>query len=145
LQYQFHNASWAWAAGGVVSTPEDLAIWIKALTLGKLFNAKFYQHWLGSFVAIDKKQIIYYGYGIAKIIRDKSPTVFFHNGQLPGYNTYAMYYPDKNIIAIFWSNLGVNLDGIPPSDELMMLVYQQVFLKNLTPLTSLGNNTNQEK
>jgi D-alanyl-D-alanine carboxypeptidase len=34
------NPSYAYAAGGAISTADDLAIWIRALVGGKLFNAK---------------------------------------------------------------------------------------------------------
>ena len=42
------NPSYAFAAGGVISTADDLAIWMHALVGGKLFDAKYQRQWLGS-------------------------------------------------------------------------------------------------
>jgi D-alanyl-D-alanine carboxypeptidase len=40
------NPSYAFAAGGAISTADDLAIWIRALVGGKLFEADYQRQWL---------------------------------------------------------------------------------------------------
>ena len=42
------NPSYAFAAGGAISTAEDLAIWIRALVGGKVFDADYHRQWLES-------------------------------------------------------------------------------------------------
>jgi D-alanyl-D-alanine carboxypeptidase len=42
------NPSYAFAAGGVISTADDLAIWMRALAGGKLFDANHQRQWLDS-------------------------------------------------------------------------------------------------
>jgi hypothetical protein len=42
------NHSNAAAAGGVISTADDLATWIKALVGGKVFNADYQRRWFDS-------------------------------------------------------------------------------------------------
>lgn len=64
VDYTAQSPSWAWAAGGVVSTPEDVAIWISSLSEGKLFNQEYYEKWLKSPVPNDAgNPNIKYGYG----------------------------------------------------------------------------------
>ena len=48
VDYTNQNSSYATAAGGAISTADDLATWIKALVSGKVFNADFHQQWLES-------------------------------------------------------------------------------------------------
>ena len=45
------NPSYAFAAGNVISTADDLAIWMRALVGGKLFDANTQRQWLDSFRA----------------------------------------------------------------------------------------------
>jgi len=42
------NPSYALAAGGVISTADDLAIWMRALAGGKLFHVEYQRQWLDS-------------------------------------------------------------------------------------------------
>ena len=44
----WQNPSAYFAAGGVISTADDLATWMRALVGGKLFNADFQRQWLAS-------------------------------------------------------------------------------------------------
>ncbi len=46
VDYTNQNSSYAHAAGGVISTAEDVAKWIMALVSGKVFNADFQKQWL---------------------------------------------------------------------------------------------------
>lgn len=39
------NHSFAAAAGGVISNAEDLAVWIRSLVTGRVFNAGYQQRW----------------------------------------------------------------------------------------------------
>lgn len=40
------NPSYATAAGGVISTADDLAMWIRALVGGKVLDADYQRKWL---------------------------------------------------------------------------------------------------
>ena len=42
------NPSYAFAAGGVISTADDLATWMRALVGGKVFDADYQRQWLES-------------------------------------------------------------------------------------------------
>ncbi|MFR9803333.1 serine hydrolase domain-containing protein [Pseudonocardia sp. RS010] len=46
--YTDQNPSYAWAAGGMISTADDLATWIGALVGGEVFDADLGRRWLDS-------------------------------------------------------------------------------------------------
>ena len=62
------NPSAYFAAGGVISTADDLATWMRALVGGKIFNADFQRQWLASPEAPEpgKPAMQKYGYGGGK-------------------------------------------------------------------------------
>ena len=63
------NHSFAAAAGGVISTADDLATWIQALVAGRPLNAEYQRRWLDSVQPEDpsKPDGQQYGYGIAQL------------------------------------------------------------------------------
>ncbi len=105
------NPSWAWAAGGVISTIDDLAKWVEALGGGGLLDAKLQKERLASVRAVpvdlpDPK----YGWGIAKIGR-----LYGHTGELPGFNSFMGYDPAQRVTIVVWTNLAPAADGRPPA------------------------------
>src|SRR5262249_8359010 len=42
------NPSYAWGAGGAISTANDLSTWMRTLVGGKVLNADYQRQWLGS-------------------------------------------------------------------------------------------------
>ena len=88
------NHSFAVAAGGVISTANDLATWIQALVAGRVLNATYQRRWLDSPQPEDpsKPEGQQYGYGIARL-RWGPNTMYFHGGETPGYNSFIGYDP----------------------------------------------------
>src|SRR6266567_2682842 len=76
------NHSCAAAAGGVVSTANDLATWIQALVTGRVLNAAYQRRWLDSLQPEDpsKPDGQQYGYGISQL-RWGANTMYFHGGE----------------------------------------------------------------
>lgn len=104
------NSSWAWAAGGVVSTADDLMTWIRALVGGKVLDAAMQKRWVASLQAIDPKDPkALYGYGITQL-RFGSVKLTYHEGQLPGFNTMAVDDPTNQVSIIVWTNRSVTQD-----------------------------------
>ena len=62
------NHSFAAAAGGVISTADDLAVWIQALVGGRVLDAEYQRRWLDSLRPEDpsKPDGQQYGYGISR-------------------------------------------------------------------------------
>ena len=46
IDYTNQNSSYATAAGGAISTADNLATWMRALVSGKVFNVDYQQQWL---------------------------------------------------------------------------------------------------
>jgi D-alanyl-D-alanine carboxypeptidase len=64
------NPSYAFAAGNAISTANDLAIWMRALVGGKLFDANYQRQWLDSLELQDPGKPLgqKYGYGIPAVL-----------------------------------------------------------------------------
>jgi D-alanyl-D-alanine carboxypeptidase len=72
------NSSYASAAGGVISTENDLATWIKALVGGKVLNTDYQRQWLDSVQpeVASKPNGQKYGYGISQFSLDRTRFIF---------------------------------------------------------------------
>ena len=125
------NPSYASAAGGVVSTANDLVTWIQALVGGRLFNADYQRRWLDSLRPEDpsKPQGQQYGYGIAQI-RFGLNALYFHGGEAPGYNSFMGYDPVNRVTLVVWTNLTLSPDGTPTANSLMLKVLDQVYVES---------------
>ena len=75
IDYTNQNSSYAHAAGGVISTAEDVETWIRALVSGKVFNADFQKQWLESVQAEDPENPDgqKYGYGSRTSVSVRPP------------------------------------------------------------------------
>src|SRR5262245_2555469 len=123
------NPSWAFAAGGVISTADDLAIWMRALVGGKLFDANYQRQWLDSLEPLDPRPKPLgqkYGYGISQITFGPN-SLYIHDGEMPGYNSYTGYDPVNDVTLIIWTSLTVSLDGKPTADTLMLKMLDQIY------------------
>lgn len=105
------SPSWAWTAGGAISTPHDLAVYVKALVGGGLLGRKMQKLRLESVqpVSPDAPNGVGYGLGIAEF----APDILGHDGQLPGFSTF-MAYDLKNHNTII---IGTNLSASPITGE----------------------------
>jgi len=122
------NSSYASAAGGAISTANDLAIWIKALVGGKVLNADYQRHWLDSLQPEDpsKPEGQKYGYGISQISWGPN-TIYFHGGEMPGFNSKISYDPTNKLTLIIWTNLTVSLDGQQTANTLFVKMLDHVY------------------
>ncbi|MGZ3553385.1 MAG: serine hydrolase [Vulcanimicrobiaceae bacterium] len=108
------NHSFAAAAGGVISTANDLAIWIQALVAGRVLNAAYQRRWLDSLRPVDpsKPDGQQYGYGISQL-RWGQNTIYFHGGETAGYNSFIGYDLTNRVTLVVWTNLTVSPDDEP--------------------------------
>ncbi len=122
------NPSWAWAAGGVISTATDLATWIEALVGGQLLDAAYQRTWRESLQPtnpIDPNGLKY-GYGIVQV-RVGPNQILFHNGELPGYNTFAGYDPVNRVTLVVWTSLPVSVDSTGPAEVIAGKVVASIY------------------
>jgi D-alanyl-D-alanine carboxypeptidase len=91
------NPSWAWTAGAMISTMEDLLAYGRALGTGEgLLPPEQQAERLDSFVSdvppLNQSPLNGdLGYGLG-LMNDQG--WIGHNGELPGYNTYLLYHPE---------------------------------------------------
>jgi D-alanyl-D-alanine carboxypeptidase len=127
------NHSFATAAGGVISTANDLATWIQTLVAGRVLNAAYQRRWLDSLQPEDSSKPggQQYGYGISQL-RWGANTMYFHGGETPGYNSFIGYDLGNQVTLVVWTNLTVSLDEQPTANALMLKVLDQIYV--LSPL-----------
>ena len=89
VDYTHQNSSYAWAAGGAISTADDLATWMQALVGGRVFGADMQRQWLDSPQPADPagRGRAEYGYGIERQILAPKVPLYFHFGEMPGTTT----------------------------------------------------------
>ena len=128
------NPSYASAAGGVISTANDLATWIQALVGGKVLNADYQRQWLDSVQLEDpsKPDGLKYGHGITQL-RWGANTIYFHGGEMPGFNSFMGYDPASKMTLVVWTNLTVSLDGKVTANALMLKVLDQIYVVSPLP------------
>ena len=104
------NMSWAWSAGNIISTRDDLMIWVQEWNQSTLLSDDMksaQKEWVA--VGTEGRS---YGFGIAKLaVYDGSELIGYlegHNGSAPGYETSAWKFNDYYIVAM--SN-GRNIPG----------------------------------
>ena len=122
------NHSNAAAAGGVISTADDLATWIKALVAGRVLNPAYQRRWFDSLQPEDprKPEGQKYGYGIAQLSWGPN-TIYFHGGETPGYNSKISYDPANDMTLIVWTNLTVSLDDQQTANTLWVKVLDHIY------------------
>nr|WP_236950473.1 serine hydrolase domain-containing protein [Mycobacterium sp. MS1601] len=127
--YSFQNPSYASAAGGAVSTAADLGVWIRELVSGRVFNAEWQQRWRNSLVpedpaAPDGQK---YGYGISHQRFGPQAAMYYHGGELPGFNSFMGYDPDNDVSLVIWTNLTLSPDGRTTANALLPSVLRLVY------------------
>jgi D-alanyl-D-alanine carboxypeptidase len=136
IDYTNQNSSYATAAGGAISTADDLATWMKALISGKVFNADYHQQWLTSPQAEDPDAPDgqKYGYGISYQRFGPNAAMFYHGGELPGFNSFMGYDPDNHVALVIWTNLTLSPEGNTTAQAMLAPVLDEIYAGlNLVP------------
>lgn len=129
IDYTNQNSSYATAAGGAISTADDLATWMKALVSGKLFDADFHQQWLTSLQAEDPDAPDgqKYGYGISYQRFGPNAAMYYHGGELPGFNSFMGYDPDNDVTLVIWTNLTLSPDGKTTANAMLPKLLDEIY------------------
>ncbi len=118
------NPSWAWTAGAGISTANDLARYAEALVGGGLLNDAMQKQRLASIRPINPDDPRSLGYGLA--LAQFGP-VYGHTGELPGYNTFVGYDPQRKIAIVVWSSLNAAPDGRAPAVEMAKVIIGHLY------------------
>ena len=122
------NPSYAFAAGNAISNADDLAIWMRSLVGGKVFDGEYQRQWLESPEPQDPAKPLgqKYGYGISEITFGPN-SMYFHGGEMPGYNSFMGYDPVNDVTLVIWTSLTVSLDGRTPANVIMLKMLDQIY------------------
>ncbi|HKP43101.1 serine hydrolase domain-containing protein [Mycobacterium sp.] len=107
------DPSWAWAAGAMISTLDDMHVWAPALATGKLLTPEMQKQRLQTVGAPGMPAQDGYGLGIFNL-----GGWIGHNGSLPGYQTVAVYLPEKQTTLVMFTNTDIEYQGSEPSTTL---------------------------
>ena len=106
------SPSMAGAAGAMICTVDDLRIWTKALATGQLLTPAMQQQRLVG-RDLDASGLAKYGLGIRMF-----SGFLGHNGQIPGFQSYAVYDPSADTTVIVLVNLAASANGSAPADAI---------------------------
>ncbi|GAA2359535.1 D-Ala-D-Ala carboxypeptidase [Catellatospora methionotrophica] len=138
IDYTNQNPSYATAAGGAISTAENIAVWIRSLVTGKVLDADMQQRWLDSLQAENPDggpNGQRYGYGISYQRFSPDAAVYFHGGEMPGFNSFMGYDPDNDVTLVVWTNLTVDDDSRPTANALLPTILNQIYANLDLPTT----------
>jgi D-alanyl-D-alanine carboxypeptidase len=129
IDYTHQNSSYATAAGGAISTADDLATWIRALVSGQVFNADYHQQWLTSVQAQDPETPggQKYGYGISYQRFGPNAAMYYHGGELPGFNSFIGYDPENDVSLVIWTNLTLTPEGLTTANAMLPTILDQIY------------------
>lgn len=129
IDYTDQNPSYATAAGGAISTANDMATWIKALVSGQVFDADHHRQWLDSLrpedpAAPDGQK---YGYGISYQRFGPTAAMYYHGGEMPGFNSFMGYDPDHDVTLVIWTNLTLSPDGQTTANAILPAALNEIY------------------
>ncbi len=118
------SASFTWAAGAVISTLDDMRIWMPALADGALIGPVLQQQRLQSPPTPGLPADVGYGMGVFT-----AAGWIGHNGSVPGYQTVAIHLPQRTMTVVIM----VNTDIAAPSGAQPSTAVGKAITEVLTP------------
>ncbi|MBB5873592.1 D-alanyl-D-alanine carboxypeptidase [Allocatelliglobosispora scoriae] len=118
------NPSWAWAAGGAISTADDLTRYATALVDGGLLDPAMQQTRMNSIQPLSAAGGTEIGYGLSIV---KFGPLYGHDGQLPGFNSFMAHDPVRKDTVIVLTTLFAGPDGRQPANVMAMAIMQALY------------------
>lgn len=124
------SLSWARGAGGMISTPEDITRWVRALYTGPMLAPRQRTE-LMSLVSLKTGKRIRttstgdprgFGLGVVQMTEALSGTTWFYEGDSMGYRMVYVYYPRQDAVIAFGLNSMPGAEN--KSDELADTIYK---------------------
>jgi D-alanyl-D-alanine carboxypeptidase len=118
------NPSWAWTAGSGISTASDLATFVRAVAGGGLLSPAMQKQRLDSIQPTVPGDPSSPGYGLALA---KFGPLYGHTGEMPGFNSFMGYDPDRKVTVVVWSAMAPAVDGRDPAVEMAKAVIAKLY------------------
>ena len=108
-----YSLSWAQGAGSIVSTPQDLARWVRALYQGASLLPRKQKYELMSLVSVKTAKPLRvptaadpagFGLGVAERFDPKLGTFWFYQGETLGFRAAHVYYPASDLVVSVFAN-----------------------------------------
>jgi D-alanyl-D-alanine carboxypeptidase len=97
---------------------------------GKVFNADVHKQWLESVQAEDPDNPDgqKYGYGISYQRFSPTAAMYYHGGEMPGFNSFMGYDPDNDVSLVIWTNLTISpLDDKTTAQALLAPMLDEIY------------------
>ena len=117
------NPSWAGTAGAGISRPDELARYARALVRGDYLPKDLQQRRLTTLQPTDPTNPNSAQYGLAL---GRFGSFYGHTGELPGFNTFMGYDPDRDVALVVNASLASAPDGRPPAIEIARLIIAEI-------------------
>jgi D-alanyl-D-alanine carboxypeptidase len=124
LDVTFTNPSWAWSAGAGISDADDLTRYVQALVAGDLLSPELQKTRLDSVRPINAADPQSPAYGLALA---RFGPMYGHTGELPGFNTFTGYDPDRKISVVVWTSLAPTVDGQDPAAQMAKTIIGELY------------------
>ncbi|WP_257325728.1 serine hydrolase domain-containing protein [Pseudoalteromonas rhizosphaerae] len=118
------DRSWIYSAGAIASTLADMHLWQNALKSGHVISKESYKL-MTSKALLNNNAHVNYGYGL-DIYKISGLDSFSHQGQVPGFFAWHVYFPNEDLTATALTNI----DTKHPGPALLDMVALQL---NLSP------------
>lgn len=93
------------AAGGILSTVDDLHLWNNALYNGKILHEDSFQTFVKPSQTFEHYILNKVGYGCGIMIFPENPLTYLHTGYVKGAPSLNIYYPKSKISVVILSNI----------------------------------------
>jgi D-alanyl-D-alanine carboxypeptidase len=106
------DVSWAGAAGGIVSTPRDLARWIRAVLSGKILPPEQLKEFLALVSTKTGKPLAQvtendprgFSLGLVRVLKPEVGALWFYEGETLGYRTAFLFSPEDDVLVAAATN-----------------------------------------
>ncbi|HLY01417.1 MAG TPA: serine hydrolase domain-containing protein [Candidatus Cybelea sp.] len=108
-----YSLSWAQGAGSIVSTPEDLTVWARALYQGTTLLPKKQKAELLSLISTKTAKPLAkptaddpagFGLGVAARFMPAFGAFWFYQGETLGFRAAHLYFPDSDLVVAIFAN-----------------------------------------
>ena len=140
------SMSQPYAAGGILSTVEDLFKWQQALQLNKLVKKETLQKAFTRYKLANGKESNY-GYGFRFGFIQESPSIW-HGGLINGFMTMAMYLPKEDVYIVVLTNCNCTSPEIATAKLVAIAIgrpyaYKEITVENSVLQTYAGVYENE--
>lgn len=129
------DRSWIYAAGAIASTLDDMSLWHRGLSSGKVISAENYQL-IVTRAKLNNGESVNYGFGTDVYPISGQPS-YSHQGQVPGFVAWSVYFPSHDLLGTVFGNN----DAVHPGPALLNIIARQL---NLSPAPIAHKNITEQ-